>query len=305
MVPGRGREHTSCLSLLAVSRASRRSATHDAIGDETTSPTVTAKPGQPRRPRDSTDAKPDPTRKASQVNQRLEVIMSTTDVRAETSSEYAPRRSHEARGRHVPVSDVDRAKRFDESLDGVETAISPSARTSVPATHAARLAVRDHLRQRGHDGHAGSLQDLMLVVDDIDAAGDPTHQPWHRRERGRPLRDPTLRQRRDRSARAGVDPQGRAFHVGFLQRSGRERLAAPRDQDQAPGARVGRVTHGRCDFADRVHETGAHHDRYDKTHGAHNSWDWDPADMHGTEREARRHRAANAHEQDVLRVLPR
>lgn len=36
-------------------------------------------------------------------------------------------------------------------------------------------------------------------------------------------------------------------------------------------------------LADRVHETGAHHDRYDTTHGAHNSWDWDPAYMHARE----------------------
>jgi hypothetical protein len=61
-------------------------------------------------------------------------------------------------------------------------------------------------------------------------------------------------------------------------------------------------------LAELLHETAEHHDQYEKTHAAHNWWDWYAAYM-----DAREHRstpeqasdAAGRYMEEVLHVLPR
>ena len=55
----------------------------------------------------------------------------------------------------IPVSDVDRAKRFYGAWGGGWTAISPTVRTGGGADDTSRLTVLRPLRQGNHDGRAG------------------------------------------------------------------------------------------------------------------------------------------------------
>ena len=72
----------------------------------------------------------------------------------------------------VPVSDVDRAKGFYESLGfrldaNFVTGSDFRGRASQPTRFG---VLDDHLRQGAHDRTAGSLQGMHLVVDDIEKA---------------------------------------------------------------------------------------------------------------------------------------
>jgi catechol 2,3-dioxygenase-like lactoylglutathione lyase family enzyme len=105
----------------------------------------------------------------------LEVIMSTTDLRSEPSTEVPVPATIDMKLEvvNVPVSDVDRAKRFYESLGWRWTATSPSARTSEPCnTRLSTRSARSPSARGSQTAAPGSLQDLMLIVDDIDAARD-------------------------------------------------------------------------------------------------------------------------------------
>jgi hypothetical protein len=85
-------------------------------------------------------------------------------------------------------------------------------------------------------------------------------------------------------------------------------MADARNQDQAPRARVGALTVGVATLADPLHETAERRDPYEKTHAAHNSWDWYAAYMSAREngrtpKEA--FDAAGRYMEEVLHVLPR
>jgi hypothetical protein len=61
-------------------------------------------------------------------------------------------------------------------------------------------------------------------------------------------------------------------------------------------------------LADLLHETAEHHDPYEKTHAAHNWWDWYAAYMNGRENGRTPEGASDAagrYTEEVLHVLPR
>ena len=137
----------------------------------------------------------------------------------------------------VPVSDVDRAKRFYTSLGwrldadfatGEEFRVvqvtPPGSECSVIFGKGVTSAV------------PGSVEDLQLTVFDIDKARDElvgrgveVSERVPRRRRGVPSR-------RDRGARDGPGSGARRLRVvRLLQRSGRQRLAAAGDQGASPG----------------------------------------------------------------------
>ena len=85
-------------------------------------------------------------------------------------------------------------------------------------------------------------------------------------------------------------------------------MAAARNQDQAPRARVGGLTVNVASLADLLHETAEHHDPYEKTHAAHSWWDWYAAYMNARENGRTPEEASDAagrYTEKVLHVLPR
>lgn len=140
--------------------------------------------------------------------------MSTTDVRAETPTEIRQPATIDMKLEvvNVPVSDVDRAKRFYESLgwrlDGDFTVGEDFRAVQYTPLHS-QCAIT--FGSGVTTATPGSLQDLMLVVDDIDAArtdlvsrGIDVSEVYHYETRpfhsaGTEARVP------------GADPQGRSY----------------------------------------------------------------------------------------------
>ena len=101
--------------------------------------------------------------------------MSSSDVGSASSTETAELSTIDMALEVVtlPVSDIDRAKRFYQSL-GWRFDIDSGRRRRHPdgAVHAAALAVLHPVRQGRTTAEPGSAQGLILVVADIDAARD-------------------------------------------------------------------------------------------------------------------------------------
>ena len=99
--------------------------------------------------------------------------MNITQVRSEAAIELPKARSVDMKLEVVviPVSDVDRAKRFYSKLGwrlDADFVVGDAFRGR--AVHAARLVVLDPLRHGHHVGRAGLGTGLYLVVSDIEAA---------------------------------------------------------------------------------------------------------------------------------------
>ena len=167
----------------------------------------------------------------------------------------------------VPVSDVDRAKRFYQSLGWRLDAdiVAGDAFRAVqftPTQSPCSVAFGIGLTT----AEPGSAQRLILAVYDVDAA-----------------REDLIRRGAEVSGvfhlaggRApGPDPEGRSYQTyasfsdpdgnGWLLQEIRTRLPGREWAD--PAADTGAL-------ADLLHETAEHHDPYEKNHAAHNWWDW-------------------------------
>jgi len=178
----------------------------------------------------------------------------------------------------VPVSDIDRAKRFYQSLGwrlDADIAFGKGVTTDEP----------------------GSVQRLILAVYDIDAAradlvsrGVEISGLFHLAGGRVP----------------GPDPEGRSYQTyasfsdpdgnGWLLQEIRTRL--PGREWAEPAANI-------AARADLLRETAEHHDHYEKTHAPHNWWDWYAAYI-----DAREHgqtpdeavEAANRYMDEVLHI---
>ena len=139
----------------------------------------------------------------------------------------------------LPVSDIDRAKRFYQFLGwrlDADIAVGDAFRVVLltPTQSACSVAFGKGVTT----GEPGSVQRLILAVDDIDAAranlvrrGIEVSGLFHLA--GGPV--------------PGPDPEGRSYQTyAFVQRSRRQRMAAPGDRSAAtrPGVVTRRVPHG-------------------------------------------------------------
>ncbi|HEX4258377.1 MAG TPA: VOC family protein [Streptosporangiaceae bacterium] len=167
----------------------------------------------------------------------------------------------------VAVSDVDRAKRFYQSLGwrlDADIAAGDAFRavqftpTQSPCSVAFGIGLTT--------AEPGSAQRLILAVYDVDAA-----------------REDLIRRGAEVSGLfhlaggrvPGPDPEGRSYQTyasfsdpdgnGWLLQEIRTRL---------PGREWADPTADTGALSDLLHETAEHHDPYEKNHAAHNWWDW-------------------------------
>ena len=179
-------------------------------------------------------------RRPVMAHQPMEAEMSSVDVSSEGATGSPPVKAGEMRLEVVvvPVSDVDRAKRFYESA-GLAARRRPRRRRRLPggAADASGFRLLDHLRHGGHVGRAGLVRGS--AADGLRHRRGPCRprRARGRRQRAVPRRDRHLPSRRDRGTRerAGAGTC-RLRLVRRVQRSGRQRLAAAGDQDAAARA---------------------------------------------------------------------
>jgi catechol 2,3-dioxygenase-like lactoylglutathione lyase family enzyme len=186
----------------------------------------------------------------------------------------------------LPVSDVDRAKRFYQSLGwrldaDIVRGDSFRAVQLTPPHSACSVAFGKGLTT----DEPGSVQRLLLVVSDIDGArvdlisrGAEVSELFHLAGGRVPGRDPEGRSYQTYAAFS--DPDGN----GWLLQEITTRL---------PGREWEETT----DVASRaalLHETAEHHDPYEKSHAAHNWWDWYAAYMEAREQRRTPDEAAEA-----------
>ena len=176
----------------------------------------------------------------------------------------------------VPVSDVDRAKRFYQSLGwrlDADIAVGDAFRVVqlTPPQLPCSVAFGKGLTT----AEPGSAQRLLLVVYDIDAAradllsrGAEVSEVFHLAGGRVPGPDP---QRRSYQTYAAFsDPDGNAWLLQEI----RTRL---------PGREWENLTGDVASRARLLRETAEHHDPYEKSHAPHNWWDWYAAYMDARE----------------------
>ena len=200
----------------------------------------------------------------------------------------------------LPVSDVDRAKAFYQSLGwrlDADIVVGENFRVVqvTPPHSACSVAFGKGVTT----AEPGSAQRLILAVDDIDAA-------------------------REDLVRRGADVSG-VFHLDggpvpgtrsggtllpdlrVVQRSRRQRLAAPGDHDAAPRPGMGGLTMDVAALAELLHETAEHHGSFEAVAPPHDWWDWYAAYMDARERGStpdEASAAAGRYMADVKHVVP-
>ena len=212
----------------------------------------------------------------------------------------------------LPVSDVDRAKRFYATLGFREDIDYAHENFRVvqftPPGSGASVIFGKGITSAS----SGSADSLVLAVDDIEAARDDliargvdVSEVFH--YAGGPFNNTVQNPRV-----GGRDPQGRSYysfasfedpdgHAWLLQEiktrlPGRESKLTP-----APAMNV-------ATLAELLHETADHHGHYEKTHAEHHWWDWYAPYLSACEngrspKEAAA--AADRYMEEVLHVLPR
>jgi catechol 2,3-dioxygenase-like lactoylglutathione lyase family enzyme len=167
----------------------------------------------------------------------------------------------------VPVSDVDRAKRFYQGLGwrlDADIAVGDAFRVVqlTPPHSPCSVAFGKGVTT----GEPGSVQRLILAVYDIDAAradlvgrGAEISEVFHLAGGRVP----------------GPDPQGRSYqtYASFSDPDGNGWLLQE-IKTRLPGREWEESTANVAARADLLRETAEHHDHYEKTHAPHNWWDW-------------------------------
>jgi catechol 2,3-dioxygenase-like lactoylglutathione lyase family enzyme len=172
----------------------------------------------------------------------------------------------------LPVSDIDRAKRFYQGLGWrLDADIVAGDAFRVVQVTPAHSGCSIAFGKGVTAGEPGSVQRLILAVYDIDAAradlisrGAEVSEVFHLAGGRVP----------------GPDPQGRSYQTyasfsdpdgnGWLLQEIRTRLPGREWEDQTTDV---------SSRADLLRETAQHHDPYEKTHAPHNWWDWYSAYM--------------------------
>jgi len=212
----------------------------------------------------------------------------------------------------IPVSDVDRAKRFYENLGWRLDADFANGGFRVvqltPPNSAASI-----IFGKGIMSAKSALADsLVLAVDDVDAAradlinhGVKVSEVFH--YAGGPFNNAVENPRI-----GGRDPEGRSYYSfasfedsdgnGWLLQEIKERLPG-REWKLRRGGNVDVAT-----LAELLRDTEEHHGQYEKTHAKHNWWNWYApylsARQNGSSPEEAV-AAADRYMEEVLHVLPR
>jgi catechol 2,3-dioxygenase-like lactoylglutathione lyase family enzyme len=204
--------------------------------------------------------------------------MSSSDARSNTSMGMPEAGTSDMKLEVVtlPVSDVDRAKRFYQSLGWrLDADISVGDAFPVvqltPPHSACPIAFGKGLTT----AEPGSAQRLLLAVCDIDMARtDPL-------SRGAEISE-VFHLAGGRVP--GPDPQGRSYqtYALFSDPHGNAWLLQE-IKTRLPGREWEDLSADVASRAALLHETADHHDPYEKTHAPHNWWDWYAAYMNARE----------------------
>jgi catechol 2,3-dioxygenase-like lactoylglutathione lyase family enzyme len=172
----------------------------------------------------------------------------------------------------LPVSDVERAKRFYQSLGwrlDADLAIGDGRAVQFTPPHSnASITIGKDLTTT----EPGSVQLLELVVDDIEAAradlisrGVGVSELFHRAESG---------------FAPGPDPERRSYltYASFNDPDGNGWLL--QEVKARPSGRAGEDSFDIASLADLLHETSIHHGEFEAVAPPHNWWDWYAAYAH-------------------------
>ena len=175
----------------------------------------------------------------------------------------------------IGVSDVDRAKAFYEKLGwrlDADFAKGAEFRVIQVTPHNSEASI---IFGKGVTAaKPGAMKSLTLVVNDIDAArkdlvarGATVSEVFH--FAGGPFNDGVKDPRV-----TGRDSEGRSYSsfASFEDPDGNGYLLQE-IQTRLPG-REWKATSDVATLAELLHETEQHHGQYEKTHAAHNWWDW-------------------------------
>jgi catechol 2,3-dioxygenase-like lactoylglutathione lyase family enzyme len=211
------------------------------------------------------------------------------------------------------VSDVDRAKAFYENLGwrlDADFATGDDFRVVQLTPHNSGASV---IFGKGvTSAKPGSADSLVLAVDDIAAARDDLiargadlSEVFH--YAGGPFNNAMENPRV-----GGRDPQGRSYYsfASFEDPDGNGWLLQE-IQTRLPGREWklrGTPAMDVATLAKLLHETGEHHDHFEKTHAEHNWWDWYAPYLSARQNGSSPDEAAAAADrymENVLHVLPR
>ena len=210
----------------------------------------------------------------------------------------------------IPVSDVDRAKAFYEKLgfrlDG-DFVVDEKLRVvqfTPPRSEASII-----FGKRVSSAKPGSTKNLVLAVDDVDAAradllsrGANVSQVFH--FAGFPFNNSV-----ENSRVSGRDPEGRTYFTfasfedpdgnGWLLQEVTTRLPGREWEVTAKSVDVAKL-------AELLRETEEHHGQYEKTHGKHQWWDWYAAYLNARQNGSNPEEAAAAADRymDEVRGVP-
>ena len=172
----------------------------------------------------------------------------------------------------LPVSDVDRAKSFYQSLGWrLDADIVRGDAFRVVQFTPTQSGCSIAFGKGVTTGEPGSVQRLILAVYDIDAArgdlldrGVDVSEVYHLAGGRVPGPDPEGRSYQTFASFS--DPDGNAWQLQEI----KTRLPGREWEDAAADVEA---------RAELLHETSLHHDPYEKSHAPHNWWDWYSAYM--------------------------
>ena len=208
----------------------------------------------------------------------------------------------------LPVSDVDRAKRFYAALGFREDIDYANENFRVlqftPPGSGASIIFGKGITS----AKSGSADSLVLAVDDVDAAradliarGVDVSEVFHYASGpfNSAVKNPLV---------GGRDPQGRSYYsfASFEDPDG-HRWLLQEIKIRLPGRESARAMDV-ATLAKLLHETEEHHGHYEKTHAEHHWWDWYAPYLSARENGSSPEEAAAAADrymEEVLHVLPR
>jgi len=216
----------------------------------------------------------------------------------------------------LSVSDVDLAKAFYENLGwrlDIDIAAGDFRAVQMTPPNSGASIIFGKGVTSAHPDSAGSAHNsLLLAVDNIDAArqdlidrGVEVSEVFH--FAGGPMNNTGENPRV-----SGRDPEGRSYFsfASFEDPDGNDWLL--QEITTRPPGREWKSTRARstdvATLAELLHETGKHHDHFEKTHAEHQWWDWYAPYLSARQNGSSPEEAsagADRYMEEVLQVLPR